>query len=215
MCRDGANLRVFRDGTQKGSTTNLGTSALFNSTLALLIGSFVSSSPSWVGNICCFRITKGVARYTTNFTPPSLPLPNTAPTPPVADFTGTPTSGTAPLSVAFTDTSTGTPTSWLWEKNDGSGWVNFSGTPTVQNPTESFAAGTWSVRLTATNADGSDTKTRTNYITVAAPAAETPGGGSSQVSKAEFLRRDEEDMNQILAAIKPYLGTREKVTINL
>jgi len=36
-------------------------------------------------------------------------------TPPVANFTGTPTSGTAPLTVNFTDQSTNTPTSWQWE----------------------------------------------------------------------------------------------------
>ncbi len=94
--------------------------------------------------------------------------------PPVADFTGTPTSGSATLSVAFTDSSTNTPTSWLWEKNDGSGWANFAGSPTTQNPTESFAAGTWSVRLTATNASGSDTKTRTNYITSSSGASVAP-----------------------------------------
>ena len=86
-------------------------------------------------------------------------------TPPVADFSGTPVSGAAPLSVVFTDSSTNTPTSWLWEKNSGAGWVNFAGTPTDQNPTESFAAGTWSVRLTATNAGGSDPETKTDYIT--------------------------------------------------
>lgn len=91
------------------------------------------------------------------------------PAAPVANFTGTPTSGTASLSVAFTDSSTNTPTSWLWEKNSGGGWVNFASTPTSQNPTESFAAGTWSVRLTATNAGGSDTKTRTDYITATQP----------------------------------------------
>lgn len=89
---------------------------------------------------------------------------------PVADFTGTPTTGTAPLSVAFTYAGTGgTPTSYLWEKNSGSGWGNFSSTPTAQNPTESFAAGTWSVRVTATNTGGSNTKTQTNYITANAP----------------------------------------------
>lgn len=87
------------------------------------------------------------------------------PPPPVADFSGTPTSGEAPLSVAFTDSSTNTPTSWHWEKNDGSGWVDFAGSPTVQNPTELFAAGTWDIRLTATNGGGSDLETKTSYIT--------------------------------------------------
>lgn len=109
-------------------------------------------------------------------------------TAPVADFTGTPTSGAASLSVAFTDSSTNTPTSWLWEKNSGSGWSNFAGTPTAQNPTESFAAGTWSVRLTATNAGGSNTKTRTDYVvSTAVPVAAfsgTPLSGTAPLSVA-------------------------------
>lgn len=94
-------------------------------------------------------------------------------TAPVADFIGTPVSGTAPLSVAFTDASTNTPTAWLWEKNDGSGWVAFTSGSTTQNPTEAFAAGTWSVRLTATNAGGSDSETKTDYLTVATPVTPT------------------------------------------
>jgi PKD repeat protein len=94
---------------------------------------------------------------------------------PVAAFTGTPLSGTAPLSVAFdSSATTNTPTSHLWEKNDGSGWVNFAGTPTVANPTESFTAGTWSVRYTATNAGGSDGETKLAYVVVTAA-----GGGKS------------------------------------
>lgn len=83
---------------------------------------------------------------------------------PVAAFSGTPLTGAAPLSVVFTDASTNTPTSWLWEKNSGSGWVNFASTPTVQNPTEVFAEGTWDVRLTATNAGGSDGETKLDYV---------------------------------------------------
>lgn len=105
------------------------------------------------------------------FFPRPFPPELIAPAAPVADFSGTPLSGAAPLSVAFTDLSSGAPTSWLWEKNDGSGWANFGGTPTAQNPVESFAAGTWSVRLTATNATGADTKTRTNYVTSGVAAA--------------------------------------------
>lgn len=87
---------------------------------------------------------------------------------PVAAFSGTPLSGDAPLSVVFTDTSTNVPTSWHWEKNDGEGWIDFDGTPTGQSPTEEFAAGTWDVRLTATNMGGSDTHTETDYVTASA-----------------------------------------------
>jgi PKD repeat protein len=90
---------------------------------------------------------------------------------PGADFSATPLTGTTSVSVTFTDESTGTPTSWLWERNDGSGWATFS---TSQNPTASFTTGTWSVRLTATNANGSNTLSQTDYIVVS--AADSSGG---------------------------------------
>lgn len=94
----------------------------------------------------------------------SAPIAGTSTPPPVAAFSGTPLTGTDPLEVDFTDESTGTPTSWLWERNDGGGWASFS---TDQNPANvEFTEGTWSVRLTATNAGGSDGETKTDYITV-------------------------------------------------
>jgi PKD repeat protein len=87
----------------------------------------------------------------------------TAPPPPTANFTGTPTSGLAPLTVAFTDSSTGNPTSWSWNFGD-------NGTSTQQSPSHTYqSAGTYTVTLTATNAGGSDTLTRTDYISVTAP----------------------------------------------
>ena len=86
---------------------------------------------------------------------------------PVADFTGTPTSGTTPLTVQFTDTSTGGPTSWAWDfQSDGT--VD----STVQNPQFAYAAaGTYSVKLTASNAGGSDDEIKVGYVTVNAPPA--------------------------------------------
>jgi PKD repeat protein len=77
----------------------------------------------------------------------------------VAAFSGTPTSGYAPLTVVFTDASTNNPTSWSWIFGDG-------GTSTAQNPSHTYtAAGTYTVTLTATNAYGSDSETKTGYIT--------------------------------------------------
>src|SRR2546425_6793691 len=89
--------------------------------------------------------------------------PPPTPQPPVASFSGSPTSGTAPLAVSFTDTSSGQPTSWAWTFGDG-------GTSTAQNPSHVYtAAGTYSVALTATNTVGSNTLTKTNCITVPPP----------------------------------------------
>ncbi|MFA5414691.1 MAG: PKD domain-containing protein, partial [Methanoregula sp.] len=87
---------------------------------------------------------------------------------PVANFAGSPTSSNnPPLTVAFTDLSTNTPTSWSWSFGDG------SASSTLQNPTHTYtSAGTYTVSLTVTNSAGSDTFTRTDYITVN-PGSET------------------------------------------
>jgi len=85
--------------------------------------------------------------------------------PPTADFTAAPTSGYAPLTVQFTDTSTGNPAQWQWDVNND-GVVDY----TVQNPTHTYSSpGTYSVRLTVSNPGGSDTRIKTGYITVNAP----------------------------------------------
>jgi len=79
---------------------------------------------------------------------------------PVAAFSASPTSGKVPLNVKFTDTSTGSPTKWKWSFGDGT-------SSTVQNPTHKYsAAGKYTVTLTITNAAGSNTATKSSYITV-------------------------------------------------
>jgi PKD repeat protein len=88
---------------------------------------------------------------------------------PIAEFSASATSGQAPLTVSFTDLSTGLPTSWSWDFGDG-------GTATTQNPSHSYsAAGVYTVSLTATNESGWDAEVKTGHITVTAP----PTGGIS------------------------------------
>lgn len=85
--------------------------------------------------------------------------------PPVANFTANVTSGQVPLGVQFTDASTNSPTSWHWDFGDGTN-------ATTQNPVHVYTSvGQYSVSLTATNSDGSDTRTRTNYISVSTGTA--------------------------------------------
>ncbi len=79
---------------------------------------------------------------------------------PVANFTANKTSGCSPLTVQFTSTSTGSPTSYLW--NFGN-----SNTSTIQTPSATYVLpGTYTVSLKVTNASGSNTKTVTAFITV-------------------------------------------------
>jgi PKD repeat protein len=92
---------------------------------------------------------------------------------PTSGFSGTPTSGSSPLSVAFTDSSANSPTSWSWNFGDGS-------TSTAQNPTHVYTTpGTYTVSLTSTNGVGSNIATATNYITVSAPVVTSPTNGGT------------------------------------
>jgi trimeric autotransporter adhesin len=101
------------------------------------------------------------------------PLGGSTPPPsaPVADFSATPTSGSAPLAVSFTDTSTNSPTSWAWDF-DNNGTID----STARHPQHTYtSAGTYSVKLTATNSTGSHSVTKTGLITVGSSS-----GGSTR-----------------------------------
>jgi PKD repeat protein len=88
--------------------------------------------------------------------PPTCQLATQAPVAAfVADVTST-CSGT----VNFSDQSTNVAQAWSWNFGDGN-------TSTLQNPSHTYTAeGTYTVILTVTNNIGSDSETRTAYITV-------------------------------------------------
>lgn len=105
------------------------------------------------------------------------------PTTPVANFTADPASGTAPLTVNFTDTSeTGlaAPTSWLWNFGDGS-----QGS-TVQNATHIYSvAGTYTVTLQTRNGAGVS-NVASHPVTVSAPVAPTADFSINGTSAANY-----------------------------
>lgn len=121
---------VFEKGSIVTLTANPSAGSLFN---------------GWTGGDCtgtdvCYATmnadTNIIATFT-NFIVPS------------ASFTASPSVN---LNVKFTDTSTGDPTSWLWNFGDGA-------TSTLQNPIHTYlGTGTFNVSLTAFNSYGSDTK---------------------------------------------------------
>ncbi len=97
------------------------------------------------------------------------------PGPPIAEFSGMPLAGSAPLLVGFFDMSAGIPDSWTWAFGDGQ-------TSTEKNPSHQYSSpGTYTVSLTVTNSYGVDKKTRESYVTVGNPPeanfAATPRSG--------------------------------------
>ncbi len=79
---------------------------------------------------------------------------------PSANFSSTLRSGQVPLTVDFTDESTGGPVSWLWDFGDGD-------TSSLKNPSHTYTeVGTYSVLLQVSNSYGSSSLTRSDYIVV-------------------------------------------------
>jgi PKD repeat protein len=163
--------KVWIDYNKDGDFTDAGEEVFSDVSNTTVSGSFnVLSSASgttrmrvsmkWnAAQTSCETFSYGeVEDYTVSFSDPPPPPP----TPPVADFTADETTVTEGESVQFTDLSANNPTSWSW--NFGGGTPS---TSTAQNPSVTYnTAGTYNVSLTATNDDGSNTKTETAYITV-------------------------------------------------
>jgi PKD repeat protein len=99
---------------------------------------------------------------------------------PRADFVADKTRGGSTMDVKFMDKSTGAPTAWKWDFGDGA-------TSSEQNPMHTYTTiGIYTVTLTASNTNGSDTTSKTDYIvTTLAPVAEFKA--DRQVGKAPFI----------------------------
>ncbi|RLD46249.1 MAG: hypothetical protein DRI88_07820, partial [Bacteroidetes bacterium] len=128
----------------------------------------VSTKYSSVAGSCDTNFDGEVEDYSINVIPVLVA--------PVADFVADNLTPAVADTVHFTDLSSNDPTSWSWSF-DPSTMEYLEGTSaTSQNPIVKFNdPGTYTVEMTATNAAGSDTETKTDYITVSpvvAPVAD-------------------------------------------
>lgn len=81
-----------------------------------------------------------------------------------AQFVGSPMNGANPLTVGFTDLSTGSPTGWNWSFGDGN-WSN----GTSQNPSHQYnMTGTFTVILMVSTPTENSTLQKTGYVIVTA-----------------------------------------------
>lgn len=106
------------------------------------------------------------------FVAPTFEYKDAPITPPVADFTATPVAGCAPLTVAFTNTSSGDanyPNTYSWDFGDGN-------TSDQANPTHTYTEpGTYTVTLTANGPVDSDENQQVDLVVVNAPAVAFSG----------------------------------------
>ena len=71
VTRSGSDFRLFVDGTQSGSTYTSAASITTRTSEVRVGDDDFGANPPFTGYIDELRITKGVARYTGNFTPPT------------------------------------------------------------------------------------------------------------------------------------------------
>jgi len=165
--------QVFlKGGTTLSTRTDLTTA--FTPTSTQWRTETVSMTP-YVGNPNVLVVFQNRGRYGNNIYLDNINITGVStPSLPIADFTASPTSLCAGQTVTFTNTSTGSPTSYAWTFTGGT-----PATSTAANPTVTYAtAGTYTVSLVATNGSGNDTETKTNYIVVNALPTATAGSNS-------------------------------------
>jgi hypothetical protein len=83
VTRIGSTLNAFVNGTSPGSQTLASANLSYDNSVNAIIGGFYAGTTTYDlnGYIDDLRITKGYARYTSNFTPPTSAFPNTGPIP--------------------------------------------------------------------------------------------------------------------------------------
>ena len=145
--------KVQIDGADTGLTVNSGDYQVHRVTVDVPASAYASDGSIVVGIV---RTNAATGAFVNEIALEEL----TAVLPPVADFTASPTEGYAPLTVQFTDRSSGAITGRSWVFGDG-------GSDTIPNPVHTYNnPGVYTVTLTVSGPGGSHTLTRPNYITV-------------------------------------------------
>ena len=140
-------------------------------TIAGTFTNLVTGGPG-LGRVAIANQPGATFRVDTNIASKSIILTDYssgATAPPVASFSGTPTSGVRPLTVTFTNTSTGSFTNGLWIFGDGT----TNSTAALEVAHTYTQEGSYDVTLIAEGDGGFATNTQLAYITVTVPGAPT------------------------------------------
>ena len=154
-----APLTVTFTDTSAGSITNrswsFGDGGTSNTTATSVLYTYNAAGTNTVR-----LIVSGLGGFNTNTKPAYIVVGSGGPAAPVASFSGSPLTGTEPLAVTFTDTSTGTITNRFWDFGD-TGTTNV----TTNIVAHTYAAGTYTVTLAVSGPGGASTNIQASYIT--------------------------------------------------
>jgi hypothetical protein len=165
---DGTVWRLYHNGVEVANVPD--TNGVLSANGGWAIG---AENAYWSGNVTApffWGSINNVGIYDYALTPATvqqhyqLGLTGTNTAPPGVDFDGNPKLGVAPLTVSFTNLTSGA-TSYVWSFGDGN-------TNTSANPVNIYTnAGSYTVTLTAVNAGGTSSVARVSYIVASTPPA--------------------------------------------
>lgn len=149
LVRNGTTITRYIDGTAAGAVTVTSGTALVTNTAPPCFGNnFVGASSGWYGMLDEIRITKGVARYTADFTPQASAFADVSGLPAATGFTstvfGTGTSSASQIQQAtgFTTTAFGVVQGGIDLTGVATGWTSTGfGAPTLVTPTVTTGVG--------------------------------------------------------------------------
>jgi len=191
------------------------------STAATLIGTYSgTTSPGTVtaanaSGALTFNFTSDISQVYAGWSAAVSCFVNTLP--PVAAFTASSTTPAVLSTVTLTDQSTNIPTSWVWSISPNT-FTYMNGTnANSQNPQVQFTAlGQYSVTLAATNAIGTNTLVKSNYINVipysyCTPAYTTGTGSGDYITLVQLGTIN----NATGASASPYYNYYSSLSTNL
>ena len=153
-------LPVTFTNTSSGTITNWIWNFGDGTIVTNLAGGDVNYTYNTAGNFTVTLVVNGPGGSSTNTLTNGITTSYPAQ---LAIFTGTPTSGLVPLTVGFTNVSSGIITNWVWNFGDGRIITN----STAVNVTNTYVSpGSFTVSLTVNGPSGSTTNRISNYITV-------------------------------------------------
>ncbi|MEW6181641.1 MAG: LamG-like jellyroll fold domain-containing protein [Bacillota bacterium] len=186
VVRNGSDWRIYIDGVSQASMSSTGTVGVGNN--LLIIGARVGGGYPLVGCIDELRVSKGIARWTANFTPPTSEYASAVSAP------SAPTGLTATAGDAQVDLS--------WDTVSGADTYNVKRSTTSGGPYTTIAESVTSTTYTDTGV----TNGTTYYYVVSAVNAGGESGNSSEASATPQATGG----NKALLVIKMADGTEKE-----